>query len=56
LHDGFLSKHSLTFQAREIYEQAVEFFGDEYMDEKLFIAFAQFEETQKVCLETKCPD
>jgi crooked neck len=36
------------FQAREIYEKAVEFFGEEYMDERLFIAFAQFEESQKV--------
>ena len=36
------------FQARDIYEKAVEFFGEEYMDEKLFIAFAQFEEAQKV--------
>jgi len=38
----------LLFQAREIYEKAVEFFGEEYMEEKLFIAFAQFEEAQKV--------
>ena len=38
----------VSFQAREIYEKAVEFFGEEYMDEKLFIAFAHFEEAQKV--------
>ena len=37
-----------TFQARDIYEKAVEFFGEEYMEEKLFISFAQFEEAQKV--------
>ena len=38
----------VSFQAQEIYEKAVEFFGEEYMDEKLFIAFAHFEEAQKV--------
>ena len=37
-----------SFQAREIYEKSVEFFGEEYMEEKLFISFAQFEEAQKV--------
>ena len=37
-----------TFQARDIYEKAVEFFVEEYMEEKLFISFAQFEEAQKV--------
>lgn len=34
-----------------MYERAVEFFGEEILDEKLFIAFAKFEEGQKeVCL------
>jgi hypothetical protein len=28
-------------------ERAVEFFGDESMDEKLFLAFAKFEEGQR---------
>lgn len=36
--NGFISN------AREVYEKAIEFFGDEYMDEKLFMAFAKFEE------------
>lgn len=30
-----------------MYERAVDFFGDDHMDEKLFIAFAKFEEGQK---------
>ena len=38
---GFLSS------ARSIYEKAIDFFGEEYMDENLFIGFAQFEESQK---------
>ena len=43
----FEQRHGFINSARAIYERAIEFFGDEYMDEKLFIAFAQFEETQK---------
>merc|ERR1711983_268716 len=43
----FEQKHGFINSARSIYEKAVEFFGEEYMDEKLFIAFAQFEESQK---------
>ncbi|KAI1287710.1 Crooked neck-like protein 1 [Halotydeus destructor] len=39
--NGFLNK------ARETYERAIEFFGDDYLDEKLFIAFAKFEENQR---------
>merc|ERR1739838_972263 len=38
---GFLSS------AHSIYEKAIDFFGEEYMDENLFIGFAQFEESQK---------
>ena len=38
---GFLSS------ARSIYEKGIDFFGEEYMDENLFIGFAQFEESQK---------
>lgn len=30
-----------------MFERAVDFFGDEHMDERLFIAFAKFEEGQK---------
>ena len=44
----FYKKIRVVFQAREIYEKAVEFFGEDYLDEKLFIAFAHFEESQKV--------
>ena len=37
----------LTVGAREIYERAVEFFGEEHADEKLFLAFGKFEEKCK---------
>ncbi|KAL1448751.1 hypothetical protein MTO96_028183, partial [Rhipicephalus appendiculatus] len=40
-HNGYISN------ARRIYERAVEFFGEDYMDERLFVAFAKFEETQR---------
>ncbi|GLH13058.1 Protein crooked neck [Gryllus bimaculatus] len=40
-HNGFISG------ARRVYERAVEFYGEETMDEKLYIAFAKFEEGQK---------
>ena len=43
----FEQRHGFINSARAIYERAIEFFGDEYMDENLFIAFAQFEESQK---------
>ena len=33
--------------AREVYERAVEFFGEENADEKLFLAFGKFEENCK---------
>ncbi|XP_057304326.1 crooked neck-like protein 1 [Hydractinia symbiolongicarpus] len=33
--------------ARIVYERAVEFYGEDNMDENLFIAFARFEETQR---------
>ncbi|XP_066602269.1 protein crooked neck [Prorops nasuta] len=33
--------------AREVYERAVNFYGDESLDEKLYIAFAKFEEGQR---------
>ena len=34
-------------KSREIFERAVEFFGEENMDEKLFVAFSRFEESCK---------
>ena len=33
--------------ARLVYERAIEFFGDDNMDERLCIAFAKFEENQR---------
>ena len=33
--------------ARDVYERAVEFFGEENADEKLFLSFAKFEENCK---------
>ncbi|GFR13846.1 crooked neck-like protein 1 [Trichonephila clavata] len=39
--NGYISR------ARSVYERAVDFYGDEFMDEKLFVAFAKFEERQK---------
>jgi hypothetical protein len=35
-----------------VFERAVEFFGDQFMDEKLLLAYAKFEEGQReVCIE-----
>ncbi|XP_053594028.1 protein crooked neck-like [Microplitis demolitor] len=33
--------------ARNVYERAVTFYGDEVIDEKLYLAFARFEESQR---------
>lgn len=43
----FEEKHGYIAHARKVYERAVEFFGEDYMDENLFVAFARFEENQK---------
>ncbi|NXA07798.1 CRNL1 protein, partial [Sapayoa aenigma] len=43
----FEEKHSYFGHARRVYERAVEFFGEEHMDEHLYVAFAKFEENQK---------
>ncbi|XP_039594504.1 crooked neck-like protein 1 isoform X1 [Polypterus senegalus] len=43
----FEDKHGYITHARKVFERAVEFFGEEYMDEQLFVAFAKFEEKQK---------
>ncbi|NXW81462.1 CRNL1 protein, partial [Alopecoenas beccarii] len=43
----FEEKHSYFAHARKVYERAVEFFGEEHMDENLYVAFAKFEENQK---------
>ena len=37
----------LVANSRLVYERAVEFFGEENMEEKLYIAFAKFEESQR---------
>jgi len=44
----FEEKNHYIISARSIYERAVEFYGEDRMDEELFIAFAKFEENQKV--------
>ncbi|KAG0414229.1 hypothetical protein HPB47_008657 [Ixodes persulcatus] len=44
---GSRSRTDTSPTARRVYERAVEFFGEEYMDEKLFVAFAKFEENQR---------
>lgn len=43
----FEEKNSYINSARSIYERAVEYFGEDNMDERLIIAFARFEEGQK---------
>lgn len=43
----FEEQHGHIDIAREIYERAIQFLGDEYIDEKLYLAFARFEEHQK---------
>ncbi|XP_070577296.1 crooked neck-like protein 1 [Ptychodera flava] len=44
---NFEEHHSYMGNARKVYERAVEFYGEDNMDEKLFVAFARFEEKQK---------
>ncbi|XP_069464176.1 crooked neck-like protein 1 [Ambystoma mexicanum] len=43
----FEEKHSYIAHARKVYERAVEFYGEDHMDEHLYVAFAKFEENQK---------
>ena len=43
----FEEKNQFITSARQIYERAVEYFGDEHIDEGLLIAFAKFEEGQR---------
>ena len=40
------NNHYIT-GARKVYERAVGFFGEDHIDEKLFVSFAKFEERQK---------
>lgn len=45
--------NTILANARIVYERAIEFFGDSNMDEKLYVAFAKFEENQReVCIES----
>ena len=41
-------------QARGVYERAIEFYGDEFLSEDLFIAFARFEERQREYERCRC--
>ncbi|KPP73367.1 crooked neck-like protein 1-like, partial [Scleropages formosus] len=43
----FEEKHGYIAHARKVFERAVEFFGEEQVDENLYVAFAKFEEKQK---------
>ena len=46
-YSRFEEAHGYINGSRGVYERAIEFFGEEYMDEKLYIAFAKFEENQR---------
>ncbi len=37
----------ISANARLVYERAVEFYGDDNMNEKLLVAFCRFEENQR---------
>uniref|UniRef100_A0A674NEM9 Crooked neck pre-mRNA splicing factor 1 n=1 Tax=Takifugu rubripes TaxID=31033 RepID=A0A674NEM9_TAKRU len=43
----FEERHGYIAHSRKVYERAVEFFGEDHIEENLFVAFAKFEETQK---------
>jgi len=43
----FEEQNGFIVGGRSVFEKAVEFFGDEHINENLFIAFAKFEERQK---------
>lgn len=49
----FEEKHGYIAHSRKVFERAVEFFGEEHVDENLFVAFARFEEMQKEVSGTK---
>lgn len=42
----FEEQHGNVVNARDVYEKSIEFFGDDHLDEKLFMSFAKFEENQ----------
>jgi len=43
----FEEQNGFIAGGRSVFEKAIEFFGDEHINENLFIAFAKFEERQK---------
>ncbi|XP_036406487.1 crooked neck-like protein 1 [Megalops cyprinoides] len=43
----FEEKHGYIAHSRKVFERAVEFFGEENINENLYVAFARFEEKQK---------
>ncbi|KAF5270443.1 hypothetical protein FQR65_LT05632 [Abscondita terminalis] len=43
----FEDNHGFINSARRTYERAIHFYGEDHMDETLFIAFARFEENHK---------
>ncbi|KAK5650608.1 hypothetical protein RI129_001637 [Pyrocoelia pectoralis] len=43
----FEDNHGFINSARRTFERAIHFYGDDHMDENLFIAFARFEENHK---------
>ncbi|XP_076054199.1 pre-mRNA splicing factor crn [Oratosquilla oratoria] len=43
----FEENHGYINSGRRVYERAIEFFGDEHMEESLFVGFSKFEERQK---------
>lgn len=43
----FEERNGYIIGARQVFERAVDFYGDDHMDERLFISFAKFEEGQK---------
>uniref|UniRef100_A0AAV2K7H8 Crooked neck-like protein 1 n=1 Tax=Knipowitschia caucasica TaxID=637954 RepID=A0AAV2K7H8_KNICA len=43
----FEERHGYIAHSRRVYERAVEFYGEDYVDENLYVAFARFEEMQK---------
>ena len=43
----FEEKFGYIGKAREVFERAVEFYGEDHMEADLFVGFARFEERQK---------
>ena len=41
-------------KTRSVYERAIEFYGDDFLNEELFIHFARFEERQREYDRCRC--